>query len=92
MGSFALFRNSLAMTEFTFQTFGECNPNLLDSWPGHERYLFMGFLILDLFSIYIIGHGVDSVFHVPKSKNQICVFNLKFLVVVLYVNPEASCA
>lgn len=65
------------MTEFTFQTFGECNPNLLDSWPGHERYLFMGFLILDLFSIYLIGHGVDSVFHVPKSKNQICVFNLK---------------
>lgn len=48
--------------------------------------------MLDSFIIYIIGLAVDPVSHVSESKSQIHFFNLKFLVVILYMNLKASCA
>lgn len=48
--------------------------------------------MLDLLIIYTIGHAVNPVFHAPRSKNQIYIFDLKFLAVVLYMYPKASSA
>lgn len=69
------------MTEFMFQRFGGDKPNIL--WDS---------LCLISLITYIIGHAVHPVFHVSKSKNQIYIFTLKFLVVLLCMDLIASCA
>lgn len=50
----------------------------------------MGFLMFD--SFIIIGCAIDLVFHVSEPKNQDYFFNLKFLLITLYMNLKASCA
>lgn len=50
------------MEEFIFWRFEGYKPNILNSWHGHEKFLFMGFLMLDSFIINIISLAADPVF------------------------------